>query len=129
MYEKTRDVCAELPMRSAVMFMNSNKSESNIQKIIRENRQKCDLAGIALMYECVVNKGPDRDIDRDAVNMLITLLISGKYDTVVVEKLSDITEDESDLEEFMHDAAGIGVGFFELSTMQYHMYQEPGLFK
>lgn len=124
MCEKTSCVCAELQMRSAVMFMNSNKSESNIQKIIRENRQKCDLAGIALTYECVVSKGPDRDIDRDAVNMLITLLISGKYDTVVVEKLSDITEDESDLEGFMRDAAEIGVGFFELSTMQYHMYQK-----
>ncbi|MBD5458472.1 MAG: hypothetical protein HDR27_07880 [Lachnospiraceae bacterium] len=121
MYDKTSCTHAGLPMHSAVMFMNSNKSKGNIQKIIRENRQKCDMAGITLMYECVVNKGPDREIDRDAVNMLITLLISGKYDTVVVEKLSDITGDEADLEEFMRDAAGIGVGFFELSTMQYHM--------
>ena len=60
MYEKTDCACAGLPMHSAVMFMNSNKSEGNIQEIIRENRQKCDMAGI-------------------------------------------------------------GVGFFELSTMQYHM--------
>ena len=74
------------------------------------------------MNETVINKGPNRDIDRDAVNMLITRLLSGRYDTVVVEKMTDITADESDLEEFMHDAANIGVGFFELSTMQYHMY-------
>ena len=83
---------------------------------------KCSVAGIALMNETIVNKGPNRDIDRDAVNMLITRLITGQYDTVVVESMADITADESDLEEFMHDAANIGVGFFELSTMQYHIY-------
>lgn len=106
----------------AIMFMNSNKSESNIRQIIQQNRQKCSIAGIALMNEAIINKGPNRDIDRDAVNMLITRLISGQYDTVVVENMADITVDESDLEEFMHDAVNIGVGFFELSTMQYHMY-------
>ena len=75
-----------LPRRPAIMFMNSNKSESNIRNIIQENRQKCRMAGIALMNETIVNKGPDRDIDRDAVNMLIASLITGQYDTVVVEK-------------------------------------------
>ena len=109
-------------VHSAIMFMNSNKSESNIRQLIQQNRQKCSMAGIALMNKTIVNKGPNRDIDRDAVNMLITRLISGQYDTVVVENLADITADESDLEEFMHDAADIGIGFFELSTMQYHMY-------
>ena len=111
-----------LPRRPAIMFMNSNKSESNIRNIIQENRQKCRMAGIALMNETIVNKGPDRDIDRDAVNMLIASLITGQYDTVVVEKMTDITSDMSDLEEFMRDAANIGIGFFELSTMQYHIY-------
>ena len=109
-------------MHPAVMFMNSNKSESNICHLIQQNRQKCSMAGIALMNETIVNKGPNRDVDRDAVNMLITRLITGQYDTVVVENMTDITADESDLEEFMHDAANIGVGFFELSTMQYHIY-------
>lgn len=113
-----------LLVHPAVMFMNSNKSEDNIRQLIQENRQKCSMAGIKLMNECIINKGPDRDIDRDAVNMLITLLITGQYDTVVVEKLSDITSDESDLKEFMCDAANVGVGFFELSTMQYHIYEE-----
>lgn len=102
----------------AVMFMNFNKSESNIRSIIQQNRQKCSMAGITLMNETIAN----RDIDRDAVNMLITRLITGQYDTVVVENMTDITADESDLEEFMYDAANIGVGFFELSTMQYHIY-------
>ena len=111
-----------LLVHPAVMFMNSNKSESNIRQIIQQNRQKCSMAGIALMNETIVNKGPNRDIDRDAVNMLITHLIGGQYDMVVMENMADITADKSDLEEFMHDAANVGVGFFELSTMQYHMY-------
>ena len=122
MCSNVKSVTVGVLMHPAVMFMNSNKSEGNIRRIIRENRKKCSMAGIALMNETVINKRPNRDIDRDAVNMLITRLLSGRYDTVVVEKMMDITADESDLEEFMHDVANIGVGFFELSTMQYHMY-------
>ena len=98
-----------LLVHPAVMFMNFNKLESNLRRIIKENCMKCSVAGIALMNETIVNKGPNRDIDRDAVNMLITQLITGQYDTVVVENMSDITGDESDLEEFMYDAANIGV--------------------
>ena len=64
-----------LLVHPAIMFMNSNKSESNIRQIIQQNRQKCSRAGIALMNETIVNKGPNRDIDRDAVNILITRLI------------------------------------------------------
>lgn len=100
-----------LLVHPAIMFMNSNKSESNIRQLIQQNRQKCSMEGIVLMNETIVNKGPNRDIDRDAVNMLITRPISGQYDTVVVENMADITADESDLEEFMHDAANIGIGF------------------
>ena len=122
MCSNVKSVAVGALVHPAIMFMNSNKSEGNIRQIIQANRQKCSVAGIALMNEAIINKGPNRDIDRDAVNMLITRLISGRYDTVVVESMADITADESDLEEFMHDAANIGVGFFELSTMQYHMY-------
>ena len=117
-----------LSRHPAVMFLNTNKSERNIRRIIQGNRRKCGMAGISLMQECVIHKGPGRDIDRDAVNILIVLLLTGRYDTVVVENLADITADESDLAEFMCDAAGIGVGFFELSTMQYYMYDTAGYF-
>ena len=121
MCSNVKSVTAGVLMHPAVMFMNSNKSESNIRRLIQQNRQKCSMAGIALMNETIVNKGLYRDIDRDAVNMLITRLITGQYDTIVVENMTDITADESDLEEFMYDAANIGVVFFELSTMQYHI--------
>ena len=112
MCSNVKSVTAGVLMHPAVMFMNSNKSESNIRRLIQQNRQKCSMAGIALMNETIVNKGPYRDIDRDAVNMLITRLITGQYDTIVVENMTDIIADESDLEEFMYDAANIGVVFF-----------------
>lgn len=76
--------------------------------------------------DVVINKGSDRDIDRDAVNMLITFLLDGEYQMIVVDKLTDLTSDLSDLEEFLNDAAAIGVSVFELSTMQirHHVYME-----
>ena len=36
---------------------------------------------------------------------------------VAVDKLTDLTEDVSDMEELMKDVAKIGVGFLELSTI------------
>ena len=122
MNSNVKSVAAGVLVNPAIMFINSNKSEDNICQLIQVNRRKCNMAGIKLMNETIVNKGPNRDIDREAVNMLITRLITGQYNTVVVENMLDITNDKSDLEEFMRDAANIGVGFFELSTMQYYIY-------
>lgn len=118
------DAGVKLP--TAILFMNSNKSERNIRKKVAKTREKCMSHGIVLGYDVVINKGPDRDIDRDAVNMLITFLLDGKYQMIVVDKLTDLTSDLSDLEEFLNDAAAIGVSVFELSTMQirHHVYME-----
>lgn len=118
------DAGVKLP--TAILFMNSNKSERNIRKKVAKTREKCMSYGIVLGHDVVINKGPDRDIDRDAVNMLITFLLDGEYQMIVVDKLTDLTSDLSDLEEFLNDAAAIGVSVFELSTMQirHHVYME-----
>lgn len=116
------NVGGQMPV--AVLFMNSNQSERNIRRRVAKAREKCLSHGIMLGHDVVINKGPDRDIDRDAVNLLISFLLTGQYDLVAVDKLADITEDVSDLEEFMKDAASIGVGFLELSTMAFYMYKE-----
>lgn len=118
------DAGVKLP--TAILFMNSNKSERNIRKKVAKAREKCMSQGIVLGHDVVINKGPDRDIDRDAVNMLITFLLDGEYQMIVVDKLTDLTSDLSDLEEFFNDAAAIGVSVFELSTMQigHHVYME-----
>lgn len=118
------DAGVKLP--TAILFMNSNKSERNIRKKVAKAREKCMSQGIVLGHDVVINKGPDRDIDRDAVNMLITFLLDGEYQMIVVDKLTDLTSDLSDLDEFLNDAAAIGVSVFELSTMQigHHVYME-----
>lgn len=59
------------------------------------------MAGITLTNEIIVNKGPNRDIDCGAVNMLITRLISGQYDTVAVKNMGDITTDKFNPEELI----------------------------
>ena len=90
---------------SAILFMNSNKSEKNIRKKVAKTREKCLSHGIILRRDVVICKGPDRDVDRDAVNLLISFLMTGQYDMVALDK------------ELMNDAAKIGVGFLELSTI------------
>jgi len=116
----------EVSLPTAILFMNTNKSERNIRKKIAKIREKCIPHGIVVGHDTVICKGPDRDIDREAVNLLISFLMDGNYQVVVVDKLTDITPDLSDLEEFINDAAAIGVSVFELSTMQFreHVYMD-----
>ena len=73
---------------SAILFMNSNKSEKNIRKKVAKTREKCLSHGIILGHDVVICKGPDRDVDRDAVNLLISFLMTGQYDMVAVDKLT-----------------------------------------
>ena len=73
---------------SAILFMNSNKSEKNIRKKVAKTREKCLSHGIILGRDVVICKGPDRDVDRDAVNLLISFLMTGQYDLVAVDKLT-----------------------------------------
>ena len=84
-------------LSSAILFMNSNKSEKNIRKKVDKTREKCLSHGIILGDDVVICKGPDRDVDRDAVNLLISFLMTGQYDMVAVDKLTDLTEDVSDM--------------------------------
>ena len=84
-------------LSSAILFMNSNKSEKNIRKKVDKTREKCLSHGIILGHDVVICKGPDRDVDRNAVNLLISFLMTGQYDMVAVDKLTDLTEDVSDM--------------------------------
>ena len=107
---------------SAIMFMNSNKSGRNISKKVEKARAKCFFHGINVGNEIIVIKGPDRDIDRPAINALISVVSRCGYKVVVVDKLIDITTDIYDLETFLDDAAYAGVKVFELSSMQYRRF-------
>lgn len=118
------DAGVKLP--TAILFMNSNKAERNIRKKVAKTRENCTSHGIVLGHNFVINKGAESDIDRDAVNMFITFLLDGEYQVIVIDKLTELTSDVYDLEEFLNDAVAIGVSVFELSTMQvrHHVYVE-----
>lgn len=109
-------------IRPAILFINSNKSEHSLEKKIAKIRKKVSLWGIALQYEAVISKGPDRDIDRDEINMLIALLLTGKYELIAVNRITDLTDDLYDLNEFMKDTSEIGIRILELSTMRILSY-------
>ena len=47
---------------SAILFMNSNKSEKNIRKKVAKTREKCLSHGIILRRDVVICKEPDRDV-------------------------------------------------------------------
>lgn len=96
--------------RPAVLFLNSNKSKENVEKIAERYQLFCRFVGLDVTM-AIVGKGPCRDIDRDAVNELILVLLAGQYEVVVVETMADLTGNLPDLEEFARDAAKTGIIF------------------
>lgn len=100
--------------------MNSNKSERNICKKVTEIRADYYSQGIDVGYEVIVSKGSDRDIDREAITMLINQILLENCDLILVNKATDLTTDLSDLEEFVRYVAEIGVSVFELSTGKFY---------
>lgn len=110
-------------LSTAILFMNSNKSERNIRKKVAKTREKCISHGIILCHAVVIHKGPDIGIDR---NLLISFLLKEKFQMIVVDRLTEITTDLFDLEEFLDTVVVLGVSVFEFFTMQVrrHAYME-----
>lgn len=116
------------------MYYNITESGRRI-KNLRKSRgltQEAFADKVGLSYRSIadIERGY-RGTSIDAlivINMLISLMITGKYEIVVVNKMKDLTDDLSDLNEFMKDTFAIGVHFFELSTMQFHFqaYSDKG---
>lgn len=109
---------AEVKMLKAVVFMNSNKMQRNIYRKIVKIRYKCFSHGIILEYDVIINKRENRDIDRDAFNMLISLFPYRMYQMIVKDKLLDPTTDIFVLKEFLNDIFVIGVSVVEFKNMQ-----------
>jgi len=116
---------AEMEVKSAVFFMNTNKAECNAAAIAEQVKKICKPYGMNVCA-LITSKGPERDIDREEINKLIAVIMQEQFEIVVVKDMTDLTNNLDDLEEFMKDAAGQGIRFFELSTMciRYNDYEE-----
>lgn len=112
-------------VKPAIFFMNTNKAECNAAAIAEQVKKICKPYGMNV-YALITSKGPDRDIDSEEINKLITVIMQGQFEIVVVKDMTDLTNNLDDLEEFMNDAAEFGIRFFELSTMRirYNEYEE-----
>ena len=116
---------AGMEVKSAVFFMNTNKAECNAAAIAEQVKKICKPYGMNVCA-LITSKGPERDIDREEINKLIAVIMQEQFEIVVVKDMTDLTNNLDDLEEFMKDAAGLGIRFFELSTMciRYNDYEE-----
>lgn len=104
---------AGMKVKSAIFFMNTNKAECNAVAIAEQVKKVCKPYGMNV-YALITSKGPDRDIDREEINKLITIIMQGQFEIVVVKDMTDFTNNLDDLEEFMNDAAELGIRFFNL---------------
>ena len=112
-------------VREGMLFIVSRRANANIQNVAVEISGKCLEEGI-VCNELLVDKSFDRNTDRDVITLLLEKLDGGNVDTLVVQRMADLTDDIDDLEELMNIIANKGVNIFDLSIMQYRMnnYEE-----
>ena len=112
-------------VREGMLFIVSRRANANIQNVAVEISGKCLEEGI-VCNELLVDKSFDRNTDRDVITLLLEKLDGGNVDTLVVQRMADLTDDIDDLEELMNIIANKGVNIFDLSIMQYRInnYEE-----
>lgn len=112
-------------VRAGMLFIVSRRANANIQNVAVEISGKCLEEGI-VCNELLVDKSFDRNTDRDVITLLLEKLDGGNVDTLVVQRMADLTDDIDDLEELMNIIANKGVNIFDLSIMQYRInnYEE-----
>lgn len=112
-------------VREGMLFIVSRRANANIQNVAVEISGKCLEEGI-VCNELLVDKSFDRNTDRDVITLLLEKLDGGNVDTLVVQRMADLTDDIDDLEELMNIIANKGINIFDLSIMQYRInnYEE-----
>jgi DNA invertase Pin-like site-specific DNA recombinase len=83
-----------------VAFLKTRVADSKIREMQLVLEELGKEIGIELM-DVIVDQTASRDIDREAVNDLCLWVENAPVSVIMVDFLSDITDDEADLSKFM----------------------------
>lgn len=99
-----------------LLFIKSMMSMNNLKKQVTVEIGYAMKAGIHCA-DVVLDDSSSVSVDRTQMRELVDMLMSGKYQVLVVEDIYDITRNPDDLRAMIDRINGMGVLIFDLGIM------------
>ena len=99
-----------------LLFIKSMMSMNNLKKQVTVETGYAMKAGIHCA-DVVLDDSSSASVDRIQMRELVDMLMSGKYQVLVVEDIYDITRNPDDLRAMIDRINGMGVLIFDLGIM------------
>lgn len=99
-----------------LLFIKSMMSMNNLKKQVTVETGYAMKAGIHCA-DVVLDDSSSVSVDRTQMRELVDMLMSGKYQVLVVEDIYDITRNPDDLRAMIDRINGMGVLIFDLGIM------------
>ena len=110
----------ENPIAKGVLFLSSMKSQENVEQMVMQIKVQCAKRNILVEDVAVEhNLIGDMDMDRPVVKSVVNATVNTGYEVLVVRNQYDVTEDDSDWEEFVGDMADMDVRVYLADTGEF----------
>lgn len=100
----------ENPIAKGVLFMSSMKCQENVEQMVMQIKVQCAKRNILVEDVAVEhNQIGDMDMDRPGMKSVVNAIANRDYEVLVLRNQYDVTEDDSDWEQFLSDMADMEV--------------------
>lgn len=100
----------ENPIVKGVLFMSSMKCQENVEQMVMQIKVQCAKRNILVEDVAVEhNQIGDMDMDRPGMKSVVNAIANRDYEVLVLRNQYDVTEDDSDWEQFLSDMADMEV--------------------
>lgn len=110
----------ENPIAKGVLFMSSMKCQENVEQMVMEIRVQCAKRNILVEDVAVEhNLIGDMDMDRPGIKAVVNAIANRDYEVLVLRNQYDVTENDSDWEQFLSDMTDMDVQVYLADTGEF----------
>lgn len=97
-----------IPKVQGVIFIKTRMSDNKIHDLVSEMKAVAEATDVEVV-DVIVDEFASRDIDRDDVSRLSDWMENSRVGIIFVKSITDITDDDEDLEKFIERAMYFGM--------------------
>lgn len=106
--EQKQEESKNQPMGQGVIFIKARMSDNKIHDLVSEMTAVAEATDVEVV-DVIVDEFASHDIDRDEVSRLSDWIENSRVGIIFVKSLTDITDDDEDLDKFIEKAMYFGM--------------------
>ena len=104
----------KIPKGQGVIFIKTRMSDNKIHDLVTEMKAVAEAADVEVV-DVIVDEFASSDIDRDEVTRLSDWMENSRVGIIFVKSITDITDDDEDLDKFIERAMYFGMIIVDFS--------------